>query len=481
MVQPSFRMQQDDDWGRYALNRPSTFGESMQAYASSSWWGTTQNRAIEEVTSNTTPWKGGPLWFNEAVEPDYQPVEDTARYLTPKEQQESQYWREGFSVEQNITEDALQARAEWHDTRKWNDYILNNRRPGLAEQILGFGVGAVAGLPDPANLLPIGEVLGVAKWAEAANSTIGRIGRRAVQGAVDAGVGNIPGSVMEVNARTRLGLETSYADIGYDIALGALSGGLLGGAFGYFSRSRTADGKEIDFAPPPSRLVADTALEVQSRAAAVELKDNPFDDDHPVHLGRTYITEDGHHYVFDGGRADRYDPTSNSWDGSSRRTVFVDPSASEQIRGHADAVLTRDGQTIRAGGQEFAATEQPRIGLVPIEWRAQGEGELGYTDPSVGGVINDLRDDLASVPDRAVDQPGLPTSETNLPDGVTRYDPEDPENAPEHLEYQHLRDHGALEPEDIAAVEAADREAKRDPAFERAYEAAVGCVLRNVG
>lgn len=260
-----------------AATMPTGFGEYLGAKLQSGFDFSIAGRATEALTSPSE--RFGPL-------PQDTSREDAAamgsavdnRRLTEDEWRKLKLDRPGLEFSGGGTVEYETARTRVYDDRRYRDSIIARYQGGLPGQVAGFGAAMLGGLPSPENFVPF-----VGPSVRAAMVTrMGTIGGRAGVGALDASIGTALADAIVLPDLARRGEDVGAADFALDLALGAVTGGLLGTGAGVLARRADARARQ-EMLATTSRAVRLDGLERQ--AGALEIAQRALADDAPVDVG----------------------------------------------------------------------------------------------------------------------------------------------------------------------------------------------------
>jgi hypothetical protein len=239
--------------------------------------------------------------------------------MTEDEWRSSSYFRDGLPFEDRMSPGAAAWRASVYDTRRYREWLIENRRAGVVDSVLGFGAALAGGAPDPVNFIPFA---GPATRLAAATK-FGRIGGRALIGAGEAAIGATLLQPVLAYDRSRRGEDTTFAGVTADIALSATIGSMFGagsGAYGAFRERRAlaslraemlaqqrldeavaaiVEGRPVDVSPPLQREIEELRRAYDSvRAQPLGPSDDPLvrlrpDDIEEVLVARGPVFERG--------------------------------------------------------------------------------------------------------------------------------------------------------------------------------------------
>lgn len=195
----------------------------------------------------------------------------------------SEFHRPGIAYRPDMTRATARALAEIKDENDARRRLIGARDAGLGEMALGFGAAMVGGLATPENFIPFaGPALNAARAGRfgaylarlgtaAETAAAGGVGARAAvgagMGATDAFLGNLLAMPLVHGSRQDFGDDITWADVVQDLALGAVGGGVLGGAVHAGLGARTAGPGNRPATPLPAET-QDAALRGLTGAAA---------------------------------------------------------------------------------------------------------------------------------------------------------------------------------------------------------------------
>ena len=261
-----------------AATMPTDFGEYLGAKIKSGFDFSIAGRATEALTSPSE--RFGPL-------PQDTSREDAAamgsavdnRRLTEDEWRKLKLDRPGLAYSGGGTVEYETARTRAFDERRYRDSIIARYQGGIAGQIVGFGAQMLGGLPSPENFLPfVGPEIRAAMAAR-----MGTIGGHAAAGALDASIGTALADAVVLPDLARRGEDVGAGDFALDLALGAVTGGLLGTGGGLLARRAEGRAARTTMLAEAARAVRLDGLERQGDALELSLR--ALADDQPVEVG----------------------------------------------------------------------------------------------------------------------------------------------------------------------------------------------------
>ena len=154
--------------------------------------------------------------------------------LSAEEWHASPHYRERLQFREGMTEGEAEYLADEHDDRRYREWITGTgvRDDTVGRRALGFGANIVGGAVSPENFIPF---VGPATRAAAA-AKFGFIGGRAAVGAADAAIGTAATAPFVHSSAAMFGDDVSFADVGRDVSMAVLTGGMFGAAAGGVER-----------------------------------------------------------------------------------------------------------------------------------------------------------------------------------------------------------------------------------------------------
>lgn len=260
-----------------AATRPTGFGEYLGAKMREGFDFSIAGRITEALTSPSQ--RFGPL-------PENTSREDAAamgsavdnRRVTEDEWRKLRLDRPGLEFSGGGTVEYERARTQAFDERRYRESLIQRYQGGLAGQAAGFGAAILGGLPTPENFIPfVGPGMRAAMVAR-----MGGIGGRAGVGALDAVIGTTIADAVVLPDLAMRGEDVGVADFALDLALGAVTGGILGAGAGVLARRADARFRQEQLATA-ARAVRIDGLERQADALEVAIR--AVADDEPVDVG----------------------------------------------------------------------------------------------------------------------------------------------------------------------------------------------------
>ena len=176
-------------------------------------------------------------------------------YLTKEEWEQGPHFRKGVPFHETLTEESAKYRASLFDANAYNEALRAHTPSGIVNNTLGFTAQMIGGLPDPVNFVGLGFIERAAMAARALRSPLARAATRAGAAAAEVGVTSAAVEPLIVAHRKDVyGVDSSWAEIVTDIALGAATGAAISGAvdaYGALRSGRAAPAALSPDAPMP--------------------------------------------------------------------------------------------------------------------------------------------------------------------------------------------------------------------------------------
>lgn len=260
-----------------AATMPTGFGEYLGAKLKSGFDFSISGRLSEQVDSHP---EGGPL--PPGVSPDIASgmmgLNVDQRRVTEDEWRKLKLDRPGLAYSGGGTVEYETARTRAFDERRYRDSIIARYQGGIGGQVVGFGAQMLGGLPSPENFIPfVGPEVRAAMVAR-----MGTIGGHAAASSLDASIGTALADAVVLPDLARRGEDVGAGDFALDLALGAVTGGLLGTGGGLLARRAEGRARTAMLAEA-ARAVRLDGLERQGDALELSLR--ALADDQPVEVG----------------------------------------------------------------------------------------------------------------------------------------------------------------------------------------------------
>lgn len=230
------------DLAQAIQNRPTGFGEYLGAQLGLGFEDTSTGLTISTARA------GPPTAFSAEGQPNpaYQEqlnYPQTPEWLGPEQAQSRGITQDEFNAIKGdrkipfnpfMSRDTAQALIDQHDEQAWREWLIEQRHAGPIGGTLGFLAGFVGGAPDPINFIPLaGEEWMLARGAKQL-SRMAMIGRHAAAGAGEAALGTAVLEPFIMAHHAAIGDDMSFTEAAYDIVLGGLLGGVVGGGAGWW-------------------------------------------------------------------------------------------------------------------------------------------------------------------------------------------------------------------------------------------------------
>lgn len=263
-----------------AATLPSGFGQYLGAKMDTGFDQSIAGRMLDRLTTptpnDTTPQVVGKGTIAPA------PNTVRQRRLTEDEWKQLKLDRPGLEYS-SMTVEQANAAADAYDERRYRDDVIARYQGGLLGQAAGFGAQLVGGLPSPENFVPfVPEAVRAGMVAR-----MGVIGGHALAGAADAAIGNAAADAVTLPDLASRGENVGVADFALDVALGAVTGGILGAGGGLLARGAERARAPLE-APTREAEIAANAVRVdglQRQADALETAMGAVANDEPVQVG----------------------------------------------------------------------------------------------------------------------------------------------------------------------------------------------------
>ncbi len=167
-------------------------------------------------------------------------------YLTEDEWRESPFFREDMPFEPFMTADRARVKADVHDSNAFRDWLIEQRENGVFGAVAGFGATLAGGAPDPVNWVGLGLATRAVVAARASAGGARSIGVAAGAGALEAGVLTAATLPLLDSSLRFWGDDLTWAEAVLDIALGATTGGIFGGAAGALAGRSSSPARSSD-------------------------------------------------------------------------------------------------------------------------------------------------------------------------------------------------------------------------------------------
>lgn len=473
------------------------FGEYLGARIASGWQATSQMiagrflaREGEQLDMGVPSEMGAPGEAFRADPADIraQPgLAPSGQRLMPEEEwKASPHYRPDLDFDPRMTETRAKALAEQRDAQRYRQWLIGQGDTGTFRSVVGFGAELLGSIPDPVNFIPFAGPA----WRTAAAARYGTVGGRALIGAAEGVLGQALIEPFQVADRVTLGEDVKFADVLFDLALGAAAGGAIGGVSGGIAKLRGRSAEPILSVDQQAAIVRPLNEAAASIALGDDLAIRPetLEAVRPVraelegasrHLDAVdrvaALTPDDRIRALDAlPEADRVQAQGME---VAARTV-QDPAVAAKLRADVDAILARqfaaDAAPVRAMDTAAPRRETPDPAIreaaaavgraeLPAETAARTLG--GETAPGVSRETG--RPDAAGSGGKGAGSDGGQKAGARVPD----LRPDQPEVAA-------LRQAGRLTSDMQTAIKAADQAATRTEAVADALEAAAACLVR---
>jgi hypothetical protein len=223
------------EWQYQAANRPTGFGQYLGAKIKSGFDFSPAGRATEAIVSPGE--RFGPLPQDTAPDVAAEMGFDTeTRRVNEDEWRKLKLERPGLKFSGGGTVEYEQARTAAFDERRYRDSLIQRYQSGKTAYVAGFGAMVLGGLASPENFIPfVGPGVRAAMTAR-----LGVLGGHVAAGAADATIGTVLADALVLPDLANRGEDVGAADLAMDIALGAVTGGLLGAGGGLLEKRKLA-------------------------------------------------------------------------------------------------------------------------------------------------------------------------------------------------------------------------------------------------
>lgn len=192
--------------------------------------------------------------------------------FSQEEYRQSEFFREDIPYEPGLTPARAEALADLHDENRYREWLVANRRGGVASAAFGLAADFAGAAFDPINYIPF---VGPAARARMLGR-FGNIGGRVAVGSTDATLGATAILPIVYQSRSQYGDDLTFADLSLDIALSALVGAAFGGAAGGLAAYRDARLARLARDLTPARIQTE-AIGRMNEAIDALVTDRPLD------------------------------------------------------------------------------------------------------------------------------------------------------------------------------------------------------------